>query len=467
MPNIDISSPTSGNESVVASTVDVNSVPDLPPSGGLTGGGNNPPGKLTEAQIVESFNKPNVQSTQQKIEVKTGITEPVVESTEEEKAALAQKELDEAQAAEEMTPEEDISISKINQYIRDIPELKQAFDKNPAVRNSFYAMARRSSRLGEYQAISPSPEAAKFAASNSEAMIALNDSFFSEDPVENGNFWQTLSDNSMLKDPNTGDLVLDKGGNPISTGAYERVTLAYRQAFYSDLESLAGRITNQEEAQKLKEAIDLIGQVTGDVKKPVQQQQLPQDVQQRLNEADKIKQQLHTQQQTQVQEFGKQTTQAIVSTINDDISSHVKRMVETQSIALTQYEQKNVVNDIFKELDRLASENKQYQLHFDSLSKRAPLTEAGRKSLVTEARKFAKDNLPSVALKIIREATQSTVQKAADASAKRADQASKKEVKTTGGAPNLGNSQQNVKDKATEMRKQLKRPLTTEEIMSL
>jgi len=368
-----------------------------------------------------------------------------------------------------MTPEEDISIAKINQYIKEIPELKQAFDKNPSVRNSFYAMARRSSKLSEFQAIIPSPEAAKFAAQNSEAMIQLNDSFFSEDPQENGSFWQALYDNSLLKDPATGQVVIDKTtGQPISTGAYERVTGAYRQALYSDLENLAGRIQNTDEQTKLLEAIKLIGEFTGDIKKTSpQQQQLPEDIKQRLSRAEQIENQYKQQQTQQAQEFGQQTTQAIVSTITDDISNHVKRMVEQNAIALTPYEQKNVVNDIFKEVDRLASENRQYQLHFDSLSKRAPLTEAGRKSLVTEARKFAKDNLPSVALKIIREATSSTVQKTQDASAKRADQASKKEVKTTGGAPNMGNSQQTVKDKAAAMRAQLKRPLTQEEILAL
>jgi len=473
MENVDVAS-SQGNDVANIANVDVSSsVSDLPPSGGLTGADSQIKGKLSEDEIIASFNKPNTQEVKQ--EVKSGIQqkeEVVAEPTEEEKAAQAQKELDEAQAAEEMTPEEDISISKINQYIKEIPELKAAFDKNPAVRNSFYAMARRSSRLSEYQAIIPSPEAAKFAAQNSEAMVQLNDSFFSEDPQENGQFWQSLYDNSLLKDPVTGEVVVGQNGQPVSTGAYERVTQAYRQALYADLELMAGSIPDAAQSQKVKEAIQLIGEITGDVKKTPQYQQqqqkeLPDDVKQRLSNADKLEQQLKQHQESQKTDFAKSVSSTIVSTITEDIGGHVKRMVEQQNIALTAYEQKNVVSDIFKELDRLASENRQYQLHFDSLSKRAPLTEAGRKSLVTEARKFAKDNLPSVALKVIREATSSTVAKAGEADAKRAAQASKKEVKTSGGAPNPGNSQQTVKEKAIAMQKQLGRKLTHDEIMAL
>jgi hypothetical protein len=468
MPDLEVSSPASG---IAPISVDNSSTVELPPSGSPDAGGSQPAGKLTEAQIVESFNKPNTQSAKQEVkpEIKTGIEEVPVEQTEEEKAAELAKEEAVADDAVEMTPEEDISIAKINQYIKEIPELKQAFDKNPSVRNSFYAMARRSSRLSEYQEILPSPEAAKFAAQNSEAMVSLNEAFFSEDPQVNGSFWQALYDNSLLKDPTTGEVVVDKQtGQPISTGAYERVTGAYRQALYADLESIAGRITNPEEAQKLKDAIDVIGQVTGDIKKanPVQQQ-LPDDIKQRLSKADQLEQQLKQQQQQQMDEHARLTTSTIVSTIKDDITGHVDRMVKANSIALTAYEQKNVVNDIFKELDRLASENRQYQLHFDSLSKRAPLTEAGRKSLVAEARKFAKDNLASVTLKVIREATTSTVQKTNDANTKRVEQASKKEPKTSGGAPNTGNSHQSVKEKAAAMQKQLGRRLTQDEILAL
>ncbi len=474
MPDIDVSSPSTA-DGFSPANVDNSSQVELPPSGNLDAGGSQPTGKLTEQQIIDSFNKPNTQAqspqTQVKPgEVKSGIQAPAeVEQTDEEKAAQLAQDEAAADEAAEMTPEEDISIAKINQYVKEIPELKQAFEKNPSVRNSFYAMARRSSKLSEYQAIIPSPEAAKFAAQNSEAMIQLNDAFFSEDPQENGSFWQSLYDNSLLKDPTTGQVVLDKTtGQPISTGAYERVTGAYRQALYSDLEMLASKITSPEDQQKLLDAVKLIGEFTGDLKKtqPIQQQ-LPEDVKQRLSRAEQLENQLKQQQSQQAQEFGSQTTKAIVSTITEDISNHVKRIVETNSVALTGYEQKNVVNDIFKELDRLASENRQYQLHFDSLSKRAPLTEAGRKSLVTEARKFAKDNLPSVALKIIREATTSTVVKAGEANAKRADQAAKKEVKTTGGASSQANSQQSIKEKASALRAQLKRPLTQEEILAL
>jgi phosphatidate phosphatase PAH1 len=70
-------------------------------------------------------------------------------------------------------------------------------------------------------------------------------------------------------------------------------------------------------------------------------------------------------------------------------------------------------------------------------------------------------------LKVIREATTSTVQKTNDANTKRVEQASKKEPKTSGGAPNTGNSHQSVKEKAAAMQKQLGRRLTQDEILAL
>src|SRR6267142_1801049 len=119
-----------------------------------------PVGKQTEAQIVESMQqpaaevKPIVQDPQ--------VQEPVAEQTEEEKLAAAK--LEEEQ--EPIVTEEDLSVAKIQQFVKETPELKAAFDKNPAVRNAVFAMARRSAKLTDYQAAFPTVEAAKFAAEN-------------------------------------------------------------------------------------------------------------------------------------------------------------------------------------------------------------------------------------------------------------------------------------------------------------
>lgn len=468
MPDIDSSISTETNVAPITSEI---SVPDLPSSGGLTGLDTSNGRKPTEAEIIASFNTPNKVETKPEVKIETSVVNnEVKEPTQEELEAQTLKENEEAEQAEALVPEEDISVAKINQYAREIPELKQAFDKNPSLRNSLFAMARRSSKLSEYQTIMPSPEAAKFAAQNSEQMVQFNDSFFSEDPSDNIQFWSALHQNSLLKDPVTGDLVLDpKTQQPISTGAYERVTGAYRQALYSDIASLAGKITDPEQSQKVKDALAVIGEITGDFKPLAKEQitQLPKDVQDRLNKADQIEQQLKQSQTQQASEFEKTTTTNIVETVKTDISSNLERMVKSQNIALTPYEMKNVVNDVFSELDKLAISNKQYQNHLASIWKHAPRNEDGKKTIISEARKFAKDNLPSIMLKVIREATSSTLQKSTESNAKRVEQAKKVEVKTNGGAPSLATSSLSIKDKAAALRAQLKRPLTQDEILAL
>lgn len=407
-------------------------------------------------------------------EVKTN--EPTKEPVQE--AAAAEKEVVEepvvepepTEVVEEEEPlvvEEDLSVAKLNQFAREIPELKAAFDKNPGVRNAMMAMARRSSKLGEYQALIPTPEAAKFAAENSEQFVQMNELFFSEDKASNVGFWDNLYQNSLVRDPVTNELVINnQTGQPLATGAYERVTGIYRNAVYNELAQKASKLGDDAKDELLK-AIDVVKEHAGDGQRAQpQQQELSPEIQRRLADADRILEQNNVNRTEMQQEWGSSTVAEITTTLKTDIASHVKRMVDTQGIALTPYEQKKVVDDIYNEVNTIATNNKQYQSHFNSLAKRAPLTGEGRKSLVAEARKYAKEILPSAALKVIREATSQTVEKVQTASAKRAEQSNKKEVKTSGSAPTpAGPISQ--KDKLLELRAKKGRPLTEQEIMSI
>lgn len=461
MPEIDIApSSGTGDSGLAPGLVTADTSNTLPDITTIT---NEPQRKLTEDEIWASPNK-DVSKNEPTKEV-------VQEAPVAEKEVIADEVKPTDEIVEEEEPlvvEEDLSVAKINQFVKEIPELQAAFTKNPAVRNAVFAMARRSSKLGEYQAIIPTPEAAKFAAENSESFVKMNDLFFSDEPQSHVDFWDTLWNNSLLRDPATNEIVIDKQGNPIATGAYEKVTGTYRQAIYTELGQRAQGLP-EEDKVKLLDAISLVKEYAGDGKRQTSQTnepQLSQEQQRKLADADKVLQQSTQQRQEYVKEFNSQTSSAIVTTIKDDISGHVKRLVDTQGLALTPYEQKKVVDDIFNEVDRLASENRQYQSHFDSLTKRAPQTEAGRKSLVTEARKYAKEILPSAALKIIREATSATIEKSQTTQTKRVEQASRKEVKASGSAPTPAGSL-SVKEKAEHLRQKLGRKLTEKEVMAL
>ena len=422
-------------------------LPEITPSGEVSTGG-----KLTEQQIIDSINAPAADAQQQ--------AKPDVQAQ-----ADGAEPVQEAEPTEEELPltEEDLSVAKIQSFAKEVPELAQAFAKNPAIRNTVFAMARRSAKLGEYQQVFATPENAKFAAENSESYMALNDLFFSEEPEAPQTFWQTLYDNSLVRDPQSGELVIDPTTRqPQSTGAYERIAGQYRQFIYSDIEQRMRQMP-QEQAENVKNALAWVKHLCGDSSpQEVDNTQLPQHVQKQLQEAQQLKQQLQQDKSARVQEFHTQTLGDITTTIKDDIGQSIKRIVEVNKVALTQYEQRNVVNDVYNELNRLAGENQQYQLHFDDLLKRSPQTEAGRKALVAEARKFSKELLPSVIQKVIREAVGGKVD---TSTPKPATRVVNREVKTVGGAPSP--TSQDIRQKAQELSKQLKRPLKDEEILAL
>lgn len=454
---------------------------NLAPSGGevpnIAGFGvENSSSKPTEEQIVQSFNQPSEKPAE---------TSQVQEQEEPEQAPAEQQEQKPGQPGadnqatagddeEEVQPltEEDLSIAKIQQFAKDMPELKAAFDKNPAVRNTIFAMARRSARLNEFQQVYQTVEQAKFAAENSEQFMQLNELFFGEGKEDPVNFWNQLYENSLLRDPQSGELVLDpQNQRPVSTGAYERVAGAYREAMFYQLEQnvrTAG--LDKQQQQQALDAIAWVKEMTGDGQRPQPQEKqqefkLSPQQERELAEARELKSRYQQESSQRQTEWRQETFSTIVGSIKEDIGGQVKRIVETQSVALTPYEQKNIVNDIWNAVDELAANNKQFQLHFNNLLARAPMTETGRKSLVTEAKKFYKEVLPPVVSRILKEVTSQTVEKQKIVTDKRVAQTQRKEVKTTGSAPSP--SSQDIKSKAQELRKQLKRPLTEDEILAL
>lgn len=460
--------------SISTPNLDTGITPSIPDSGsgGITGSLPSDH-KPSEREIIDSFNTENKDNVNpdpitptEDSTTKDPITEPVDVKDPDATPEVTGNEDD------IIVPIEDISVAKVHQYIKDIPELKTAFDKNPNVKNAIFAMARRSSRLDEFVSILPTPESAKFAADNSEAFMNLNDMFFDEKPESHVGFWNQLYENSLLRDPVSGELVLDKASNrPVSTGAYERVCSSYRGAVYSELEQKASYVARQnlEQATEIRNAIALVKELCGDGKRQQSieaEPKLTPEQQRRLDEADLIKQELNQSKSQRQIEFNTSISEGITTTLQDDIKTHVKRIVDTQGVALTPYEQSNVVKDIFSEIDKLAAANKQYQTHFNSLLKKAPPTEAGRKSIIAEARKYAKEVLPQAALKIIREATSSVADKAKQKDDKRASHSSKTEIQTSGSAPSPTTST-DIKGKAIEEVKRLKRGLTEDEIMAL
>lgn len=478
MPEIDIapvSTPDAGLTSTLTNSDNSNTLPDTAPLN-VDNNSSTSTKKLTEDEIFAQPSKTQVDKVKtppldikevvdpHQAQTQVKVDEPI---TPEAQAELDKKENDEL----ELIVEEDLSVAKINQFVKDIPELQAAFSKNPAVRNAVFAMARRSSKLGEYQSIIPTPEAAKFAAENSQNFIQMNELFFSDDPNENVSFWDTLYTNSLQKDPVSGEPVKDGNGNFIPTGAYERITGAYRKAVWSELNTMASKLPDDKKSELIN-ALGVIKEYAGDGKRQpkegevTNEAQLTPEQQRKLSDAEQVISQRTKEQETQRVEFGQKTSEAISTTLKTDIASHVERLVKTQGVALTPYEQKKVVDDIYGEINKIAGENKQYQNHFGSLVKRAPLTEAGRLALITEARKYAKEILPSAALKIIREATNATVEKNQTITTKRVEQASHKEVQTSGGVPKP-EGPKSFKEKAQETIKSKGRKLTEAEILAL
>jgi hypothetical protein len=460
-------------------TVD-SSVSDVVTSSGLSGSdsSNTLPEIGTDGRIDgrkptvdEIFNTPIknkvVEKPVEKV-VEAPVVEDVVDEPVVEDPAKVEEPVVENEGDDDLVVEEDLSVSKINQYIKSIPELQQAFNKHPDVRNAVYAMARRSTKLGEYQTILPTPDAAKFAAQNSEQFVQMNELFFSENPVDVTNFWNSLYENSLTRDPQTGEILRDQNGRVIPTGAYERVAGTYRNAVYTELSNKALQLPEEQKNELLK-AIEVVKEHAGDGRRvSPDEPKLTPEQQKRLDDADKVLKTSSTQQEQYRHDFRVSTQQVIGTTITQDIETHVKRMVTQQNLALTPYEQKKVVGDIFDKINKSAGESVQYQQHFESLANRAPLTEAGKLSLVAEARKYAKELLPSAALAIIREATSKTVENTVSKNAKRVDQASRKEVKASGSASiPVDDSKLDTKAKAKVLSQKLGRPLTVEEIMDL
>ena len=111
------------------------------------------------------------------------------------------RQADEEQAGLEIEDADVFSPRDLNERINSNPELKQALESDPALRNAVFRNARLASEASKYREVFPDVESAQYAAQSAATFRELDDLFLNAaSPQGTGRFLQKWAEMAMLTD---------------------------------------------------------------------------------------------------------------------------------------------------------------------------------------------------------------------------------------------------------------------------
>lgn len=340
-------------------------------------------------------------------------------------------------------------------------EFRTALERHPELKSSLESALARGADLTAFQQVFPSLESARLAADQAQALAGFDQLYFSTDPAAGQQMLQRLYHNQFLRDPDTGDLLLDKDTRqPVSTGAYDRLASAYRGILFQTLDRQAREENDAPLAQALQvlrerfeldpapaassaaapipSAAALAAAAPAAAPDPAASPlppsagsgaALPPEIQARLSRLDQLEHQLAASQREQSQAFLTDLTKEVTDTVHSDIEQVLS------AAALPAYLKSKVVDDVFSELNRQAAQDAAYQQRMQSLLRAAPHQSDSRVRIIAAARAQARARIAPIAQKYLSQAVSGLRQEQQQRLAKVNEQKKQVEVKSSGAAP--------------------------------
>ncbi len=360
------------------------------------------------------------------------------------------------------TPDAHPPADSLDALIAAHPALTDAVENDPALKESLAAMVSRNAELSAYQTVFPTAEEARHAANSAQYLAEVDRVYYSQDPAAPMRFLQQLYDGQFLRDPDSGDLIRDQRGEPISSGAYTRIAAAYRDLLFNALSQHAAADNDP----VLGEAVELVRQRLGGaptqsgaarsappgpanepaakpagVAAAASSGTTPEpDIQQRVQRLEAL---------LRAQDAGarrdapvrQEQPQADLADLAQAVGAAVRADIEQSLSAanLPPYVKSKVAEDIFAALNQQASADAAFQARMDALLRlaHAPGTaEGARARLVAAARAHARPRMGAVAQRVLTAAGAGLREQQQATAAKIAEQRRRGEVKASGNAPN-------------------------------
>ncbi len=382
-------------------------------------------------------------------------------------AAPAQATAEAPQAADSAAPDGDETPlpEALSELLQEHPELENLLQEKPGLKSSLRDHLRANEELGAFQKLFSSLDDAKFAQEQAQALGDFDRLYFSEHPEAPMQLLERLRDNQFLKDPATGEPVLDEQGTPVSTGAYDRLTAAYRNVLLQALETRAA----QESDERLREALQVIQErldgkaapaasATAAAQPPTPES-VPPELTAKLRRLEEYERRAAGERQQKVQNYYQEVAQAVEQNVRADIDSFLART------DLPRYVRQKLSDDIFSALNQNASNDSGYQTRIQALLRNAGLNEPGRERVVAAARGYAKQRLGAVGQHYLRQAVQDLQQEQNARAQRESEQRKRVEVKAGGAVP--APVRRSDSERIRGMEHKLGRKLTDREILDL
>jgi hypothetical protein len=359
---------------------------------------------------------------------------------------------------DEQTPEQVAPVGEFEQLVAREPELRALIENKPELKEALDRAFSAGAEAAEYKTVFANPEEARYAATQAQTLGKFDELFYSEEPDSARALLNHLYENQFLRDPDSGEFARGDDGRPISTGAYERLTAAYRSVLFDTLESRAQAAGDE----RLLSAVALIrGQLKGEAPNASApaNPQLPESVRERLARLEELEREHET--------AGRERARIHHENLVSDVHKVVRNDVEEflKSASLPRYVKAKVVEDVIRELDHQAGLDNGYQLRMQALIRNSRAGEAARSRVVAAARSHARNRISAVAQPILSNAFEGMKEQQTARLAKVADQRKRVEVKSAGAAP--GPSRQMQGDRVQAMEKKMGRRLSDREILDL
>lgn len=367
--------------------------------------------------------------------------EPAAEPAADDTAA------EEADTAPEETASEDAAATEplhphLKALLQKHPGLKQAMESDPALWESLGEAAQSMADLAEFRQVFPSLDEARKAAGHAAALSTFDELYFNESPQASKELLLHLYENQFLRDPETGDFVTDDKGERISSGAYDRLTGAYREILFNHMveraaaegdnelhtavEVMRARLAGKKGAKPAANAKPA-NEADGEEKSA--ETQLPADVQARLKRLEDIEKQQAEIEQRSWHDYYQSVGETVEQAVRADIEQALGQA------ALPAYMRSKLVEDILGDLNKQAGADASYQNRVQSLLRASGRSESARQRIVAAARSHVRSRIAPVAQRHLNQAVQDLRQEQEQRTTKVREQQKRVEVKSSGAAP--------------------------------
>lgn len=369
-----------------------------------------------------------------------------------------------------------LTVGRLQSLQKSNAEFKALLEKHPELRGQFYGAARRAERANQYDELFQTPALAK------EAKTAAEEAYFSRDlytnPQQTEKFWRKLQWDDMVKD-DQGRPVRNADGTLQMTGNYDRVTSAYRQDVYNQLDQMVNALESKGQTFKDKNGTEVshddlrvalhvmraltqgtpipMQPVAGPDGKPVRPEapKLPDDVQRELEELRARDSERQQNSQAGETQFKQSVDEAAFNAVQGDIKSLLTKRLPANA-AVSDYLKDTIVRDTVAEVLKAGRENAAHQSVLVRALQSATRDKAGSDKVIAIQQAFAKELIPKILSRVIAKAVPGVTANSQQTLKKVEAQTKRKEVASSGGVstPSRPDARQVAKDAVAKAKSQ-------------